>query len=334
MSSSFRKVSIDEMGLQRGDRLPYTLFVYLHASDRYHPIIQQGVILDGTDWENLERLDKANLFVSTSDFQKWDSIRKRTSRRILSELKQPAFDRKVLGEEAQNKLKEFYLSLTFNSLTGSGKVIAVKTLEEMSEELNKTLAPEAQDLKTNLLQQMRNIHVMNDMAAISSLAYLIAIANDFDSQSSLGQLGKVCLLIDSGLGDMEQHHVETYYRARNDLPSHLMDRFKKHPLKSAKIAEKLQIGEGFEQMILVHHELYNGKGYYRGIRTANVSPLARCLCLAVDLFEHMKCEELNGREVRLKQLILNLLPKSGDIAEWRHGRETVVNLCRYLGISA
>lgn len=333
MSSSFRKVSIDEMGLQKGDRVPYTLFVYLHASDRYHPIIQKDVVLKGADWENLERLDKSNLFVSSSDFQKWDTVRKRTSRQILSELKTPPFEKKVLGEDAQAKLREFYLSLTFNSLTGSGKVIAVQTLEEMSESLNKVLAPETQDLKTNLLQQMRNLHVMNDMAAISSLAYLIALANGFDSQSSLSQLGKVCLLIDAGLGDMEQHHLETYYRARNDLPSHILEKFKKHPLKSAKIAEKLQIGEGFEQMILVHHELYNGKGYYRGIRTSNVSPLARCLCLAVDLFEQMKQEELNGREVRLKQLILNLLPRSGDISDWRHGRETVVSLCRYLGIS-
>ncbi len=328
----YRKVSVEEMGLVKGDLIPYSLFVFLHASNRYHPIVEQGQRLEGEHWSNLAKLDAANLYISSEDFKKWEKIREKKPENILKKIPVMPFNGQVLGDEAKVQLKLFYETLTRNPLTGTAKAVAISELSEFSEGLLKSLVPEAADMKSSLINQMRNIHVMHDAAAISSLALLAALSNDFESRSSLGNIGKACILMDAGLGDLEEEHLETYYRNRNELPVHIRDKIHGHPLKSTYLGQEIELAEALSQMILVHHELYNGKGYHRGIRTSGVSPLSRCLCMAVDIFEQLKGAELRGHPVSLASVIRGLMYEQAEPTERRHGKELVKKLCDYLGI--
>lgn len=328
----YRKVSLEEMGLVKGDTLPYALFVFLHASNRHHPIVEKGQKLVGQDWINLSKLDTSNLFISSKDFAEWDLIRQKTPDKLLKAIPSVPFNGQVLGDEARDKLKSFYRVLAANPLTGTHKTIATSALAKMSDGLLNALVPEAKDLKSALLTQMRNIHVMNDSAAISSLALLVALSNDFESRPALANISKACLLMDASLGDLDPDDLETYYRNRNELSTHVLDKIKGHSLKSTYMGEGVHLSEAISQMILVHHELYNGKGYHRGIRTSTVSPLARCLCLAVDMYEHMKGAELNNSPMSLARVIRMFLHERADPTQRRHARIIVEKMANYLGI--
>ncbi len=331
-AQKYRKVSIEEMGLQKGDKNPFTLFVFLHASDRYHPIVEGGQPLSEEHWANLAKLDTANLYISSVDFEAWEKVRGKTPSSILKNLPAAPFNGQVLGNEAKEKLRLFYETLTKNPLTGTAKAVATSALSSMSDGLLKTLVPEASNMKSELLTQMRNIHVMHDSAAISTIALLVALSNEFESRASLGNISKACLLMDASLGDLEEEHLETYYRNRNELPVHITEKIQQHPLKSAYLSHGIEMGEVISQMVLVHHELYNGKGFHRGIRTSGVSPLARCLCLAVDIFEQVKGAELRGNPVSLGTVITGIYHENAEPTERRHGKELLVKLCAYLGL--
>jgi HD-GYP domain-containing protein (c-di-GMP phosphodiesterase class II) len=194
-----------------------------------------------------------------------------------------------------------------------------------------TLVPETRDAKSMILQQLRHIHLMNQAAAISSLAILVALSNGFESRTAFSNLSFACLLMDAGLVELSEKEIETYYRNRTELPSHVMDRIKMHPLKSTQmVAGVKEANEAVMQLIMSHHELHNGRGYHRGVRTGSLSPLARNLAFAVDLYEYIKGSELRKEKSSLAQAILILSEKGVPMHERRHSAEISAKLGEYL----
>jgi HD-GYP domain-containing protein (c-di-GMP phosphodiesterase class II) len=328
----YSSVSIEDLKLEKGRPSPLDLYVFLHASGRHHPLVKKGEAINETHWSNIVRLQGANLFVRAEDLSAWRSTQAPSPKEILSAMKTPAFKGEVLGEEAKEQLHKVYESLlTANVPKGA----LAETLAGLSENLLETLVPETKDAKSMILHQLRHIHLMNHSAAISSLAILVALANGFESRTAFSNLSFACLLMDAGLVDLSEKEMNTYYRNRSELPSHVMDRVRLHPLKSTQMLQGVkEVNESVQQLILVHQELHNGKGYHRGIRTGNVSPLARNLSFAVDLYEHIKGAELRGDKVSLAQAIALLSEKNILIHDRRHGADISTKLCEYLGLQA
>lgn len=328
-SKEFAKVSLGDLDLKKGDLAPFDLYVFLHASGRHHAIVKRGERIDDAHWANIVRLQDSNLFVRDDSFYlEWKTKQPPKSHALLASLKKPIFRSEVLGDEAKDTLKIIYSSLTEASL--NSKEISA-TLTELSDSLLDVLVPEARDAKSTILQQLRHLHLMNHAAAISSLAILTALANGFESRTAFSNLAFACLLMDAGLVDVSEKDLLTYYRNRTELPSHIMERIRLHPMKSTQMLQGMkEINETVQQLVLLHHELHNGKGYHRGVRTGGTSPLSRNLTFAVDLYEQIKGAELRGEKVSLGHSIQVLCEKNTEIQDRRHGAEISTKLVEYL----
>lgn len=330
-TESFVKVSAGDLALKKGDAAPFDLYVFLHASGRHHPIVKQGEIINETHWANLLRLQDSNLFVKEEPaFIEWKAKNSPRVEEVLAAIKKPIFRGEVLGDEAKEKLRSVYTGL-LTTPAASKDICAA--LQEMSDSLLDLLVPEARDAKSSILQQLRHIHLMNHAAAISSLAMLTALANGFESRTAFSNLAFACLLMDAGLVDVTEKELLIYYKNRTELPSHLMDRIRLHPMKSAQMLQGMkEINEAVQQLVLLHQELHNGKGYHRGLRTGSVSPLARNLAFAVDLYEHIKGAELRGEKLTLAQAIVLLSERGAQVHDRRHGADISTKLQEYLNL--
>jgi HD-GYP domain-containing protein (c-di-GMP phosphodiesterase class II) len=330
-TESFVKVSVADLALKKGDVAPFDLYVFLHASGRHHSIVKRGEVIEETHWFNLLRLQDSNLFVKEEPvFLDWRAKRKARVEEVLASIKKPVFHGEVLGDEAKEKLQAIYAGLL--TTPAAGKDICA-ALQEMSDSLLDLLVPEARDAKSSILQQLRHIHLMNHAAAISSLAMLTALANGFESRTAFSNLAFACLLMDAGLVDVSEKELLTYYKNRTELPSHVMDRIRLHPMKSAQMLQGMKdISEAVQQLVLLHQELHNGKGYHRGLRTGSVSPLARNLAFAADLYEHIKGAELRGEKLTLAQSIVLLSERGVQAHDRRHGADISTKLQEYLNL--
>jgi HD-GYP domain-containing protein (c-di-GMP phosphodiesterase class II) len=330
----FARVSLEDLRLKKGERAPFDLYVFLHASGRHHPIVKRGETLDETHWSNLLRLQGANLYVKQDQaYLDWREAQPPNVKGVLASIKKPAFRSEVLGDEAKEKLQAVYVEMLKDPRLAKDVSSA---LGDMSEALLDILVPEAQDAKSAILQQLRHIHLMNHAAAMSSLAMLTALGNGFESRTAFSNLAFACLLMDAGLVDVAQKDLQMYYRNRSELPAHVMDRIRLHPLKSTQMLQGMkEVNETVNQLVLLHHELHNGKGYHRGLRTGSVSPLARTLCFAVDLYELLKGAELRGEKLGLGPAIMVLAEEKGvEIHDRRHSAEIGAKLIDYLKLKS
>ncbi|MEO5668021.1 MAG: HD domain-containing phosphohydrolase [Bdellovibrionota bacterium] len=330
-SENFEKVKLADLELKKGDIAPFDLYVFLHASGRYHAIVKRGETINETHWSNLLRLQDANLFVkSDANFEELKSKWAPNPNDVLAALKKPLFRGDVLGDEAKKKLQDVYVSLLKTNVSGKG---VSQTLTDLSESLLEVLVPEARDAKSAILQQLRHMHLMNHAAAISSLAMLTALGTGFESRTAFSNLAFACLLMDAGLVEVSEKDLTTYYKNRSEVPAHVMDRIRLHPMKSEQMLQGMkEINETVQQLVLLHHELHNGTGYHRGLRTGNTSPLARTLSFSVDLYEYIKGAELRGEPISLGQAIQLLAEKRVAGHERRHGAEISAKLMDYLSL--
>jgi response regulator RpfG family c-di-GMP phosphodiesterase len=172
----------------------------------------------------------------------------------------------------------------------------LKSLEKLSTQIIETVAPDVEDLRENILKNSKYLLVMADSAAITSISVLIAMAHGFNSRKIYRDLSTAALLMDAPLADIEEEQVLDHYKRLPSPPENPLIR--NHPQKSYdSVSKKIKaIPEPVLQLILNHHELYNGKGYPRGIRNEQLPPVIRSLCLAVDVFEIMKQSKLRDNQ--------------------------------------
>lgn len=316
---------------------PYNVYSFFHTEQKYVLVAAQNEILTSHKSERLTKLNGKNLFVNKNDLPisapsaETAPARKDPSALIAQIDKATAFNREVLGDVAAKALQNVYSELlTPTPGTASNASAAVAKL---SDEILALVAPETGDLKTAVLKNARNIHLMHHAAAITTLAIMIAIANDFKSKTAFQQISQAILLMDASLAQLDPSELDTYYRARIELPSHIRDKINLHPVKSQQMASNLPlINDTINQIILLHHELHNGKGYHRGIHTGSAIALGRIVAFAVDLYELIKGYELRGSSISIKDALLYFEEKNVEPHLRRHSTKIVTSTYTFLGL--
>lgn len=329
----FRNLSPPEMELVLKGVADADLFVFLASTGKHLLFVPAREKISPVKLENLRSLGPQHVYIRRGDKLGTAAVLPTSA---LSEIKldldpKSAFDSENLGEAAGKKLKEAYKTLLLVKPSDAPPVTALIT--GMAEKLLATLAPEAADLRSSVLKNIRNLRFMNHSAAITSLAVLAAVANDFRSRTVLQNICHAVLLMDASLAELEEHHMETYYRNRRELPSHVLEKILVHPVKSQQMIAYLPFAnETINQLILLHHELHNGKGYHRAVRTGGTLPLARTLAFAVDLYEGIKGAELRGEASTLASEILRLQELNEEPHNRRHSVKLVQNVLEFLGL--
>lgn len=239
----------------------------------------------------------------------------------------------VLGPQTQKELHELFLK--FIDLNESNPDSTLKRFDQLADQILDTIVPEIKDLKGHLIKNLRSLMLMNDVSAITSLAVLIALAQGYDSKKSFRDLSYACLIMDTAMAEFTEDQIKLFYKDPQQLPADIYSRMRRHPAKSYEIAEtKIKsISDVSMQLILNHHELFNGKGYPRGIRSESLFPMVKVLSFAVDIFETMRRDQLKGMPRPFNHVIVSFLESKIEPHLRRHNRKLVDLLIKYLDIN-
>jgi hypothetical protein len=204
--------------------------------------------------------------------------------------------------------------------------LEITPISELTDRLVKVIAPEVETLRNYLhaIPQYRTI--MHDSAAITTIATLFAIALGHTSRNVFKNLSYACIFMDISLAELSEESWKTYYLDPERLSKEDARRVRSHPERSTDLVQKRfrKLPDVVLQMILGHHELFNGKGFPRGHRSEKLAPLVRALALSVDVFEFMKRAHLRGEPCDLEGAVNHFVNEAAEAHHRRHN----LTLCR------
>lgn len=315
MSDEFVKVELAELPKDTQGRALVDLYVHMPSANRYVRYIAAG------DEIEERKLSSLKQHASPELFRRDGSVPEAAPPPPEPELPQD-FRKEVLGKALQKELEDVYIFIKGDA-ADPGE--SVKRFEGMSDKLMGAIAPDVKTLNDHLKKQAQYLSLMSDAAAISTLAVICAYANGFDSRKSYRELSFATLVMDIALAEFGEEQIKLFYVDRDALAPDTLRAMLMHPMRSYQLAEqKLRsLSDVTMQLILSHHELFNGKGYPRGIRTEGLFPIARVLALAVDLFEHLKRAEAKGAKSSLTDILVELRDEAVEPHLRRHNKKLI-----------
>jgi hypothetical protein len=309
-----KKVKISEIPLNKNNLAICDIYIRMPSQNRYIKFLSEGDPLDNRKKTLLQRhVDPFAYIPNSGATQSADSVAE------------------TLSAESEQKLKELYKNIFSPDMSPEE---GFKRIESTAEDILNLVAPETKDLKAHLLKNLKYLDLMNDVSAITTIATFVAFSSGFDSKKSYRDLTYACLVMDSSMSEFTDEEVKMYYRDPNSLPPDIAARFKKHPARSHELAtDKLKsLNDVTMQLILNHHELFNGKGYPRGVRTESLFALVKVLSLSVDIFEIVKRNQLNGKDIAFLDAVLELREPTVEAHLKRHNKKLVDTVIQGFGI--
>ncbi len=345
-----------------GENAKEDLFVRLPKSDRFIKYILRGETWDKRKQEMLKKHVDQRLYRKIENLDQHSEANPSKTKKVISadpielnnekliikgdaplskELRQEAkfltdaepiskSDVEDLNEIVAKELKELFRFMADPSI--EDPTTTLESLAKVSGIILEKVAPEVENLRDVLLKNSKYLLVMNDAAAITSISVFIAMSHGFSSRKVFHDLSMAALLMDSPLSEFQDKDVKQYYKDRTGLDPIVYRKLKLHP-KAAHINVRdrmKSISENILQLILSHHELYNGDGYPHGIRSESLSTLSRSLAMSVDIFEIMKREQLNGNEIELLDALHELSEPDAEAHRRRHHRRLVSDSINYI----
>ncbi len=315
------------------------VYVHLPTQNRFIRWACVGDVLDNTKAEKLSKHIVPKAFIplkfepKTSFNVSPDSVDPNQIKVIKGDEPSLAPQMEKLSKENQAEMNLIFKSIVDPSLSPEE---TFRSVESAAEKILDMVAPETKELRAYILNNMKYLGLMNDVSAITSLSAMVAVASGFDSRKSLRDLAYACLIMDSSMSEFTADEVKQYYMDPAALPPEVLARFKKHPARSHELAqEKLKsLSDVTLQLILSHHELCNGKGFPRGLRTESVFALVKVLALGVDIFEVMKRAELNGKAKTIPETLLELTEPNVEAHLKRHNKKLMDSVLKFMNLEA
>lgn len=181
-------------------------------------------------------------------------------------------------------------------------------ITELTQELMSLIAPEVEGLRNHLRKIPEYEYIMKSSEAITAIAVLFCLAKGQSSRSIFREVSYACLLMDMGMGSFTEDDFAFYYQDRSLLDKKKTELLLKHPKRSYDVVQARfkNLPDMVGKIILGHHELYNGEGYPREVRSDLLPPIVRIVAYAVDVYESMKKASLNEGDLLLGDAVKNL----------------------------
>ena len=325
MADEFESVPLESIPVDAQGKALQDLYVHLPSSGRYIRFIPAGEEVEASKIESVKLHPVPLLYQKRLN----PGAPAPTETRAPDPEIPKEFQEKILGKALKDEMEETYKFIKGDA-ADSG--IAIKRFEAMSDNLVGAIAPDVKAMSSHLKRQAQYLALMSDVAAISTLSIICAFANGFDSRKSYRELSYATLVMDIALTEFSEEQLKLYYTDRDKLPPDVLKNMLLHPMKSYQLAEqKLKsLSDITMQLILNHHELFNGKGYPRGVRTEALFPIARVLSLAVDAFERLKKEEFLKSKKSLVDIFTEFRDEHSEAHMRRHNKKFVDGVITFL----
>jgi HD-GYP domain-containing protein (c-di-GMP phosphodiesterase class II) len=237
-------------------------------------------------------------------------------------------EEKYLREPIRDELLRLYADLRSPDSKGD----ELDRIEAVTSKLLVTIAPDVESLRSLLAKNSKYIYMVSDAAAITSIAVMFAVAKNFTSRNVFKDLAYSCILMDMGLAELNESDLKQYYVDIEKLSPASKKIALTHPVESYKMLKNRlrTMSDICGQLIVNHHELYNGKGYPRRVRSDILTPLVRVLALSVDVFERMKRSQILGKPAKLRDVVLELRDEKCEPHLRRHGKKLVEEVISFI----
>ncbi len=324
----FEKVELSAVPLDPSGYALVDLFVRLPAQERFIRFIVAGDIITDEKKAALQRHIDPGLYIQKAlDLAPAVSVSA-----AMPPAPAPAPAPELPGLESISSSQNSALSeIAKNLLAGTDPVKQMEVISGEADNILAVVAPEVKDIKGHLMKTTKFLEVMNDSAAMTTLSIFFALANGFDSKKSFRDLALATLVMDAGLAEFTSEELKQYYVDRTQLPQDTLARFLKHPTRSHELGrDKLgSLSEGTMVLILSHHELFNGKGYPRAVRSESLFPLVKVLAFAVDVYERLKRAQYLGEELTLQEAVAYFKEVNVESHLKRHSKALVEKVLKY-----
>lgn len=321
-----------------GEEVKNDLYVCLPNSDRYVCFVCKNDVWDEHKLQMLKSHTDPQLYCAIKDLIE-DSV---IDPNALSSSDEEVYNIKpvttseapeevlIFKQKVDEDLKTIFTFLKDPNANDSTQTL--KSMEQVTEKILEAVAPEIDDLKGAILANSKYLMVMADAAAITSIAVLIAMSHGFDSRKIFRDLSTAIMLMDLPLRDMNEASVHKYYLDPTSLNAEELRIIKQHPQKAYEFTSKKlkALPEPVLQLMLNHHENYNGTGYPKGLRNEQLPSIVRSMCLAVNVFEVMKREDLKGNQISLLQALEELRELNVEAHRRKHNQRLVSQSIEYV----
>lgn len=316
----FRPLPLSEVPLDSENNSQVDLYVYLFTQKRFALFVPRGEKITRARQEALIQHSIPCVYFKESDI----------GAGAVSPPEEPmgSSNFEIVGLPGTKILQDVFreLSQCLDDLPSA----AILKLENMADGILQAVAPDAADIKSRFMENLEYLWLMNDASAISTLATVFAAANGINSAKSFHDIVFATLVMDLPLISSPIEVIETFYRNPKDLPEGTLHQLYRHPTKAYQLARKTlpHLSDSIFELILTHHEKYNGDGYPRRLRSVQIFPLGQVFACAVEAFELMKSQ------VSFGQALTQLCNETVDLSQQRHRKEIIRNVEKFMSESA
>ena len=334
---NFLSFSVDAAPTSSSGHALVDMWVKLPKSGKFILFVPKGEVLSLEHANRLSQHTDKKIFVRIQDFAK---TRPEESKTLISSVRvvplkdvSQIFDsisleskgHRSLARPLTHELKKIYKDLV------SPPNLTQLSLDDtyisgLATRLIDVIAPEVNTVRKNLAQTAQFVGVMNDSAVMTAIVVYFAMATGQTSPSVFRDFAYACLLMDISLFEVSRKEQEQYLLDPNSVSVTAAEQIEKHPVTSCNLVERRfkNVSASVKQMILGHHELYNGRGYPKRIRSEVNAPVVKILALATDVFDEMKRAQLRGKPISLEQALTEV----GFGNQPAHMRRHNFSLCR------
>ena len=290
---NFSKIKIDEFYSSQA-----VLFdIYIKLSDnKYLKILHAG------DAFSKDRIDKyknekkiETLYFHNSDRRKFIQYNNFLTRKLIDNRNVPAFNKVNILKNVSEKFIE-------EAFTVGVKPQVIEQGREVCETVFKLI-----EAQTDLYQVLKSFQNFDPSAYAHSFLvtlYSTAIIKQFDWQSktTIETTAMACMFHDIGMIQLPQELCKI--RPKDMTPEQL-ELYKTHPELGMQIIESSRaINNSVKQIILQHHEAYDGTGFPFQKKGQKILTLANIVCLADDFVQIMIEDKLQPTEA-LRKILMN-----------------------------
>lgn len=289
----FTSIKIDEF--YSSQAVLFDVYIKL-GSNKYLKILHSG------DAFSKDRLDKYKnekkvdyLYFHNSDRRKFIQYNNFLAKKLIDNQNVPAFNK-------VNMLKNVTEKFIEESFTVGIKPQVIDQGKEVCENVFQLI--EKQDDLYNVLRSYQNFDPSAYSHAFLVTLYSTAIIKQFEWQSkaTIETTAMACMFHDIGKTQMPKELLSM--RPENMSPEQLVI-YQSHPELGMKLVESNRmINNSIKQIILQHHEAYDGTGFPHQKKGNKILTLANIVCLADDFVHIMMKDKIQPTEA-LRKILIN-----------------------------
>ncbi|OUR96765.1 hypothetical protein A9Q84_10515 [Halobacteriovorax marinus] len=289
----FTKVRIDDFYSAKA--VLFDVYIQLR-SNRYIKILHSG------DTFSKERIDKykneknvENLYFHNSDRRKFVQYHNQLAAKLIASKQIPASVKvKMVKNVADKYIQEAFHQGMKPQVVEQGKEVCANifNLVEKEKDLYKVLKSYEE------LDPSAFTHAF----LVSLFSTAIIKQFDWQSRTTIEATAMACLFHDIGKVKLPKELLNKQVKDMNDEELEL---YKTHPELGVEIIEGNRlINNSVKQIILQHHEAFDGTGFPYGKRGSKILTLANIVCLADD-FVHIMVDDKLDPPAALRKMLMN-----------------------------